>query len=242
MDEHAAGAGAAAKWCVAPGLWLLPDFMEVGVVHGIGDRTLSLDVLLDHLGLAGRAVVRLQQVHGEAILDVVEPPAPGQVRDGYDGAVTDHRGVVLMIRTADCAALGFYDPAHHAIGVAHVGWRGLAAGVSARAVAAMVRRWGTRPADLRVVIGPLIGPCCYDVGPELAARFPAWIRTEGQRRTLDLHAAIHAQLAQLGVSPAHIADSGVCTACHVDRFYSYRREGAAAGRCHFVLALAAASS
>ena len=239
MDERAAEARAAADWCVAPGVWLLPDFVETGVVHGIGDRTLTLEILLEHLGLAGRPVVRLQQVHGEAILEVAQPPAPGQVWDGYDGAITDQRGVVLTIRTADCAALGFYDPAHHAIGVAHAGWRGLASGLPARVVEAMVRRWGTHPADVRVGIGPMIGPCCYEVGPEFAPRFPAWIRSQGDRRMLDLRAGIHAQLAQAGIVPERIFDSGVCTACHVEQFFSYRREGAAAGRCHFALALGA---
>ncbi len=152
-------------------------------------------------------------------------------------AVTDLPGILLTIRTADCAALGLYDPVHRAIGVAHVGWRGLAVGVTQRVADVMAQHWGTRPADLRVAIGPMIGPCCYEVGPEFAPRFPAWVRQAGGRSPLDLRAGIYAQLAAAGVAPARICDSGVCTACQAERFYSYRREGAAAGRCHFALAL-----
>jgi len=181
--------------------------------------------------------VRLEQVHGAAVLDVTQPPTPDQMWEGYDAAVTDRPGILLTVRTADCAALGLYDPVHRAIGVAHVGWRGLAAGVTQRVVDVMAQRWGTRPADLRVAVGPMIGPCCYEVGPEFTSRFPAWVRQDGGRRTMDVRAGLYAQLAAAGVASAHICDSSVCTACQVERFHSYRRDGAAAGRCHFALAL-----
>ena len=237
MSERGLDGGFTSQLRMAPGLWLLPEFLQPGVVHGIGDRTLNLVALVECLGVVGAHVVRLKQVHGGAILNVTQPPAPDQVWEGYDGAITDQPGIFLTIRTADCAALGLYDPVHRAIGVAHVGWRGLAALLTQRLVDAMARRWDTQPADLRVMIGPLIGPCCYEVGPEFVTRFPAWVRQHGARRTLDVRAGIRAQLAAAGVAAERVHDSGVCTACQVEHFHSYRREGATAGRCHFALAL-----
>lgn len=224
----------------APGVWLLPSFADAGLVHGFGGRSVTAEALVERLGWGGAPIARLEQVHGSAIVEIVSSlRADGGVVAGADGAITDCAGVALTIRTADCAPVGFYDSAHRAIGAAHVGWRGLAAALPQRMVGAMRRRWGTRAADVRIAIGPAIGACCYEVGPAFAARFPAWVRHTPGRRTLDLRAGIIAQLRDAGVRAAQINDSGVCTACQVDRFYSYRREGGAAGRCHFAVALTA---
>lgn len=221
-----------------PGVWTLPALAGGGLVHGVGDRSLTAEALVERLGLPAAAVLRLEQVHGSAIAEVARRPASGAATlPGADGAITDVPGMALTVRTADCAPLGFSDPAHRAIGVAHIGWRGLQAGLPQRMVEAMQRRWGTDTADLRVAVGPAIGACCYVVGPEFEPRFPAWVRRVEGRRVLDLRAGIMTQLQQAGVRAASIADSGVCTACHPRQFHSYRRDGAAAGRQHFALAL-----
>ena len=224
----------------APGVWMAPSFADAGLVHGFGDRSLTVEAVVERCGARAAAVIRLEQAHGSAIAEIAHAPrADGETLAGYDGAITDTPGVALTIHTADCAPVGFYDPAHRAIGVAHVGWRGLQAALPRRIVETMRARWTTRAADVRVVIGPAIGACCYEVGPEFTPRFPAWARWRDGRLVLDLRAGILAQLRAAGVRAEQVTDSGVCTACHVGRFYSYRREGAAAGRCHFALALAA---
>ena len=224
----------------APGVWMAPSFAGAGLVHGFGERSLAVEQLVERLGAGAAAVIRLEQVHGSAIAEITQRPRVLEdVLAGDDGAITDQPNVALTIRTADCAPVGFYDPAHRAIGAAHVGWRGLAATLPQRMVEAMHRRWGTQPGALRIVMGPMIGACCYEVGLEFVSRFPAWVRQEHGRRTLNLRAGIAAQLRAVGVHAGKIADSGICTACHPARCHSYRREGAAAGRCHFALALIA---
>ena len=221
-----------------PGVWVLSDFADTAVVHGFGDRTLTAETLAERLGYAASSLVRLEQVHGAVVAEVDAAYQPGVPPwPGADGAVTDRAGVALTVRTADCAPVGFYDPAHRAIGIAHVGWRGLEARLLLRMVEVMARRWGAQPAQLRVALGPMIGPCCYEVGPEFEPRFPAWVRQERGRRVLDVRQGIMAQLREAGVDPVRVADSQVCTGCHADRFHSYRRAGVAAGRCHFLLAL-----
>ena len=223
---------------LASGVWMAPSFIGAGLVHGFGERSLTTEELIERLGIGSAAVIRLEQVHGSTIVEITAPPRTDHdVQPGYDGAITDRSDVALTIRTADCAPVGFYDPAHRAIGAAHVGWRGLAAALPQRMVKAMQQRWGTQAGTLRIVMGPMIGACCYEVGPEFVSRFPAWVRQEDGRRVLDMCAGITAQLQAVGVPASNIADSGVCTACEAARFYSYRREGDAAGRCHFALAL-----
>jgi YfiH family protein len=120
----------------------------------------------------------------------------------------------------------------------HAGWRGVVAGIVPKAVRAVIENASLTPAEIRVAIGPAVGPCCYEVGPEVRVAFeerygPDWsapaFSTPGPRPHLDLRLFVRRQLEAAGVSPSAIETLGPCTAC--DRTYaSYRRDGPAAGR------------
>ncbi len=140
----------------------------------------------------------LHQVHGAT---VIEATAPGLLGDA-DGIVTTSRGLPLVVATADC--LPIVIEGEGSIGVAHAGWRGLAMGIIPAVLSAMADL-GDRP--LRAAIGPGIGPCCYEVGPEVAERFPGFVSTTSWGTTsIDLAAAAADQLAGLDVWT-----SGRCT-------------------------------
>ena len=94
----------------------------------------------------------------------------GQVIFDCDGLVTDEPEVVLLLRFADCVPLIVYDPVRHAVGVVHAGWRGTVAGIARSLVRAMADAFGSRANDLIAGVGPAIGPCCYQVGPEVVAQ------------------------------------------------------------------------
>jgi YfiH family protein len=117
---------------------------------------------------------------------------------------------------------------------AHAGWRGLAARVPEATVGAMAREFGSRPEDLLAVAGPAIGPCCYEVGEEVAQEVARASSAEAVRRIgkvkphVDLHAAVRAQLSRRGVT--RIQTAAACTRCAADWLWSYRRDGRAAGR------------
>jgi YfiH family protein len=120
------------------------------------------------------------------------------------------------------------------VAAAHAGWRGTAAGVARETVAAMGAR-GSRPADIIAVLGPSIGACCYEVGPELRAEFgpdgDAFFRPGPRGKPhLDVRAANVRQLEQAGLTPDHIHHVADCTMCRADLYHSYRREGKGAGR------------
>lgn len=149
---------------------------------------------------------------------------------GADALLTDVAGVALMIRTADCLPILFADSARGAVGIAHAGWRGLAAALPARVVAAFRHAYHSRAEDVRIAIGPAIRACCYEVGQEFVARFGAFVRERGGRRTCDLVGIAVDQLRRCGIRPDRITDPGQCTACHLERWYSLRREGPATGR------------
>lgn len=163
----------------------------------------------------------VKQVHSALVLR-----AGGEGLQGTgDGVICDRPGLLAGIRTADCFPVLIADPQKRAVAAVHAGWRGAAGGIVPAAVHAMGRDFGSDAADLHVAIGPGIGPCCFEVGPEVALQFGQ----EG-RVHLDLGAEIARQVAICGVPETQVELAHLCTFCDPGGFYSYRREGAAAGR------------
>ena len=143
-------------------------------------------------------------------------------------------GELLGIETADCLPVLIVDRARRAVAAAHAGWRGTLAGVAARAVESMVAA-GSHPRDLVAALGPSIGVCCYEVGPEVEEAFgPARARFfqpgPRGRAHLDVRAANRAQLVAAGLAEEAIHDVADCTYHLADRYHSYRRDGKGAGR------------
>jgi YfiH family protein len=160
-----------------------------------------------------------RQVHGPNVRRAERQGKPG------DGVWTDEPGRPLLVFTADCLpiALARADDERPAIAVLHVGWRGLLAGIVANAV---TKLGGGR---LAAVIGPGIGPCCYEVGADVAAPFRARFGSEIERNGhLDLWRATEQALRAAGVTTVSRLD--LCTACNPELFFSHRREGGKTGR------------
>jgi YfiH family protein len=142
-----------------------------------------------------------------------------------DAVLENTPGSVVAVKTADCIPILLVDERRRAVAAVHAGWRGTAAGIAAGAVGAMRQRFGTEAGDLHAAIGPGIGQCCYEVGPEVAAQFG------GQGRAhLDLAGINLRQLLDSGVTPQRIYASNLCTMCRAGEFHSFRRDGEAAGR------------
>lgn len=184
------------------------------------------------LGVEGREISFLYQLHGTAILAADGRP-PGLVGTG-DALVTERARRPLAIFTADCLAVILADPARPLLAVAHVGWRGTVKGLLGRLVRTLAERHGADPAALLAAVSPSIGPCCYEVdepvvGP-LARAFPGawerWVSPRGPGKwRLDLWQANADQLAEAGVAPGRILNPRLCTSCRRDLFFSYRAEG-----------------
>ena len=181
--------------------------------------------LLTSLGAQPASLATAGQVHGTR---VVEVSAPGHHPE-CDALLTTVPGLALAVTTADCMALLFSAPG--AVAAAHAGWRGTELGMPQAALAALLARTGCAPSDITVHIGPCIRGCCYEVGEEVASRFPAaTLRRVAGRARLDLPTAATISLRASGI-PAHaIHDTGACTACESHWYYSYRRDTGATGR------------
>jgi hypothetical protein len=181
--------------------------------------------------LNGIAIHWPRQVHGVAAAAIRDDAPPGESRDAgeCDVLATDRVGAALVVQTADCVPILLHAPA--VIGAAHAGWRGSAQNVAGAAVAAL-RDLGAQPRLTRAWLGPSIGPCCYEVGGEVAAQFAGdFVRAGcGGGFRLDLRGVNVAQLTAAGIPPASIWVHPACTKCGGDRFASYRRDGARSGR------------
>jgi len=183
------------------------------------------------LGAAGLDLSRVsyaRQVHGA---DAASVSAGGGFAGLVDVLFTAERGVPLAIFTADCLAIVLYDPSAPALAVAHVGWRGTVRGASQAAVRA-IARLGGRAGSLRAAIAPSIGPCCYEVDEPVTGEFArafgerwrAWVKpSRAGHVMLDLWSANEALLVDAGVAPDRIENPRLCTACHTELLYSYRR-------------------
>jgi YfiH family protein len=151
---------------------------------------------------------------------IVHRAGRSEIPDG-DGVWTDTPGEVVLQLAADCVpiALARTGDARPAVAVLHAGWRGLLAGVVAAGVDAL------GPGEVAAAIGPSIGPCCYEVGAEVAEPFGADVMRGGN---LDLWAAAERALRAAGVERIERID--LCTACHPDLFFSHRRDRGVTGR------------
>jgi hypothetical protein len=177
------------------------------------------------------ALATAGQVHGARVVEVFHP---GHHSD-CDALVTRVPGVAIAVTTADCMSL-LYD-APGAVAVAHSGWRGTAEAMPVAALDAVCRLAGCAPDAVSVAIGPAIRGCCYEVGEDVAARFPAAaVRPTPGRPRLDLPTAAKLALDAAGVRPRRVHDTGACTCCTPDWYFSHRRDNGRTGR-HWGLAM-----
>lgn len=178
-----------------------------------------------------QSLATLRQIHSKKI---VLAEQPGELGQG-DALISNTPGITLTIRTADCLPILIADPANRAIAAVHAGWRGTAQQILPETIRAMSDRFGSRIEDLVIAIGPGIGKCCYEVGPEVVEQFgelfPEWRGLRGPQK-IDLIEAAVRQLRRNGGNAGQIDPSGLCTRCLGDWFHSYRRDGAAAGRMY----------
>jgi hypothetical protein len=204
-----------------------PPWAELNLAGHVGDDPAAVAAnrarLVDHLG--GAEVIMVDQAHGSdvAVVDGPDFAAPGS---GADALVSSRVGIALAILVADCLPVLLADAGRQIIGVAHVGRRGLAAGVLQHTVAAMVDL-GARAADTVAVVGPGVCGACYQVPAAMRDSVAALVpgsasTTAAGAPSLDLSAGAVEILLGLGLS--EVRPTGICTRAD-DRFYSYRRDG-----------------
>ena len=228
---------------VSPAPW---DSLNVGgtvgdeVVRVRENRARSFSALRR----APESIFDVWQVHSADAVQAEEPRHPEQPPAQADIILTDNPGVTLYMRFADCVPLLLHDPRRGVVALAHAGWQGTVRGAAAAAVRAMREGYGSNPQDILAGIGPSIGPDHYEVGPEVISQVKQALSPEAEeliesrsgRTYLDLWRANRMQLEAAGVG--RIETAGLCTACHLEDWYSYRLEKPKTGRFGALIALA----
>lgn len=240
-----------------------------GVIHGLTHRVEGMGKANGNIGYSGDRdrddawemrqlwceaigvepgqMVLVGQVHGNGVLEARMEhagagAAPGSAQVGYaDALMTDHTGLVLTTLHADCLPILIVDPERRAIAAIHAGWRGTVLDVAGATVTAMQKRYGSNPAVLLVYLGPAIGGCCNEVGPEVTE---AWreqaadlgplaelaVTKPGPKEHFDVPRANTLLLQRAGVQYENIEVSAICTQCNTDAWFSHRGHGPSAGR------------
>ena len=150
-----------------------------------------------------------------------------------DALLTNKKGTMLTILTADCVPILLFDPKHGVIGAVHAGWRGTEQEILFKTVKKMQKEFGSNPQDIIAGVAPSIGRCCYEVGEEVAKHFFNDSNSYTQKEDkfmLDLPYINKMQLLKVGLTEENIEMSGICTACEVEDYFSYRKEQGCSGR------------
>lgn len=214
-------------------------------------------------GASDLPLITLKQFHSD-VIHLFDAPPNNPCRG--DACITNRPGHFLAIQTADCVPILLVDPKQRAIAAIHAGWRGTLARIASKTIGKMQMHFGTNPRDLLAAIGPSIGPCCYEVGTEVASQFlsqfpdapdffdefrtgdepnpvewlnmmPPGHQPPPQGVLLDLKKANRSQLLAAGLRPQNIHTIDLCTACRPDLLFSYRKQGPQSGRLMAVIAL-----
>ncbi len=198
---------------------------EVRLVRGNRRRLASALELSPERVLIGR------QVHGAEVANHAAPQSPSPFADPgpdppqVDGHVVAEPDLAPLVFVADCLPVAVAGPG--GVAMLHCGWRGLAAGIIERGVQAVDAPSAAVDAP-SAAVGPGIGPCCYEVGPEVTGAFVDLGAGIAEGRMLDLNEVARRLLARAGVESTEIA--GMCTKCNPDLFFSHRRDGERTGR------------
>jgi hypothetical protein len=198
------------------------------------------------LGRSVETMYDVWQVHSRDVVCTDAPRASNMPHLKADAILTDRPGVTLFMRFADCVPILLSDPKRRVVGLAHAGWLGTVRRTVAAAVDAMEERYHSNPADIVACIGPSIGVHHYEIGPEVADQVRDTFGIDAgallmpsngdeQRVQFDLWAANRLILEQSGLRQIEVA--GLCTACHLDDWYSHRGEAGQTGRFGVIIGL-----
>jgi YfiH family protein len=196
--------------------------------HGFGTR------LSD--GWVPGPLASVKQVHSARWIEAAGDGCLGEA----DALITAVPGLYVSVRTADCVPVLIADERHRAVAAVHAGWRGSADAIVLEVLKAMAQRYGSVAADLAAAIGPAVCGNCYEVGPDVAARFARWFPERSDlnsRAKLDLVEANRRQLLAAGLKPRAIHVVGGCTSCQTEMFFSHRASQGHAGRMMAVIGI-----
>ncbi|MGB2768790.1 MAG: peptidoglycan editing factor PgeF [Candidatus Zixiibacteriota bacterium] len=223
------------RWLSFPPLNAFPFILHGFVVKNqnprADERRGSVEKLVQTIVNRRAKHISLSQMHRDECVTIT---SESQLKRRYvgDAVLTDRNGVLISVAVADCLPIFLVSPKRKVIGMIHAGWRGTLLGIAPKTLKTARDRFGCKPEDFTVLLGPCIQSCCYRVSDDVAILFDAECvsRSHDGGRTLDLARANLKQFAGCGVEEDKIFVVGDCTHCEEQLYHSYRREKEDAGR------------
>lgn len=228
------------KWLSIPELDKI-DFIRHSFIikqkdSGIETNGALKEIAARILNLEKGQIATINQTHSDAVF--VHNVGNRAADEGVDAHITDRHGIALGVVTADCVPVLLIDRKKRIVAAVHAGWRGTAKKILQKTVKKMLDSFGSKPEDMIAGIGPAIGQCCYEVDEKvidpMKKEFDYLNRFSAQKKEskwyIDLQMINREQLIETGLMPDNINIVSLCTSCHSDLFYSYRRDGAGTGR------------
>ena len=161
--------------------------------------------------------------------------------ENCDAFITDQKNIMLTILTADCVPILLFDPQQNIIAAIHAGWRGTEQEILLKTVQKMQTFFNSNPKNILAGIAPSIGQCCYEVDWNVAKHFEeieGAYQEKNKKYMLNLPHINKTQLLRAGLKSNNIELSNICTACNVEKYFSYRKEQGCSGRFMSMIALA----
>ena len=208
-----------------------PPFDSLNLGYATPDEQSAVcenhNILYRYLGVDASNAAFMEQVHGGFVCEVDS----GGISPGADGIITSKPGILLGVKCADCIPLLLFDPVRMAAGAIHCGWRPIVAGIAVKALNLMAENHGSNPGDIIAVLGPSAGPCCYEVGTDVAGRLNhGSVINRNGKLYADLRAELKHRLLDYGLNARNIEIIPHCTICNKSLYFSYRRDGSLSGR------------
>ena len=221
----------------------ISDSFNLAVTYKSLDAKLKEDMkkVCDGCGFTFENMTSNIQIHSD-IVNVVDESSICDKEEG-DALVTNLKNVPLLIFTADCVPISIIDNVNKAIGLVHAGWRGTYEQISMKTIEKMQELYNSKPENLVCIIGPSIGPCCYEVSKDLIDKFVDRFEkttdniyeSHDESVFLNLWSVNKSILKNSGVKEENIHDMNLCTSCRSDEFYSYRKDDKTLGRIGTIL-------
>ena len=217
------------------------DVKGLNLGFRVGDDPTSVEGnyrwICKDFGLDYKKITAAKQIHS-AKIEVINSENVGfGVSDlsktfEADGLVTNLKDVPITVFYADCVPILMADPVAGVVAAEHSGWRGTVQNIAGAAVEIMCREFGAKPQNIKAAIGPSIGPCCFETGEEVAVLFDEDLRIKlpDGKFKVDLWQANKRLLQNAGLIEENIDVLELCTICHSDVLYSYRKDAQSTGR------------
>lgn len=193
------------------------------------NKQYNLNRIFNCTGMHSDRITYLKQIHSDKLFVINKDNCMAVRGQSGDALITSEKGIAIGVFTADCVPIILVDTVNKVVAVIHAGWKGTALNITGKVLNYMKVNMGTDPKNIVAAIGPSIGPCCFEVGFDVAEKFNFVVKNNN-KFYVDLWKESIKQITDYGVLEEKISSSMICTSCNSKKVFSYRKDSGNTGR------------